>query len=280
MIRDLSLDQLQKETVCCEAIESHRQIWKTKNAWLGNLNIPRAQDGLIIICSDIRATFTDLRGHSIVASRGDVVYIPQGSLYTVDFQNGGADPDMFTVNFLLRDGNGTPLRLAQSPQILLSNVSPHCRYIAAELRLLCLDPLGNRLQRQARLLELLGALTGSALFGSAEHAPIHKGVKLLISEWDQNEPMARYAQACRISESSFYQHFKDWAGVSPNEYRTGMRISAAKSMLRNSALSVQEIALQIGFADPYYFSRCFRRLVGIPPQAYRENKFNKKNEST
>jgi len=99
-------------------------------------------------------------------------------------------------------------------------------------------------------------------------------VRLLINEWDRNEHMDRYAADCKISESSFYQHFNVWAGVSPNEYRINMRISAAKSMLRNSSISVREIAEQVGFPDPYYFSRCFRRAVGLSPRAYREKQKN------
>jgi len=271
MIRALSLSELEREGCRGEAFDCHRQIWKNGSVWLGNKSEPRPSDGLVLVCSPMRVYFRTDDGVAVTATQGDAVYIPRGTCYTVEFRGGGFDPDTYTVNFALHDASAREVRLAERLSLVASGASPDCRHAASELRLLCLDPRGNRLRRQARLFDLLAALTDSELFRSADHAAIYKGVRLLISEWDRNEKMERYAEVCRISESGFYRHFKEWAGVSPNEYRTNMRIAAAKSMLRNSAISIREIAEQVGFPDPYYFSRCFRRLVGMSPRAYRES---------
>ncbi len=274
-MRILLLTETETENCRAEVDECHRQIWKDGRVWLGNRYEPRSTDGLIILCSPIRAIFQTEDGTCIRASQGDVVYIPRGTRYTAEFHGGGYDPDTYTVNFKLWDREGEAVCLGDTPCITVSGSSPDCRHAAAELHLLCLDPRGSCLRRQARFFDLLAALCDSVSFHAQDHASIYKGVRLLINEWDRNERMERYAEVCQISESSFYQHFKDWAGVSPNEYRINMRISAAKSMLRNSSITIREIAEQVGFPDPYYFSRCFRRAVGVSPRSYRESQKNK-----
>ena len=280
-MRELSLSELERVGCRCEVFDCHRQIWRNGSVWLGNRSEPRLTDGFVLVCSPIRVTFRATEdGKTVTASQGDVIYVPRGLCYTVEFRGGGFDPDTYTLNFAICDADGKEVRLTGGLSAVASSASPECRHAASELRLLTLDPRGNRLRRQARFFDLLAALTDSEIFRSEDHAAIYKGVRLLISEWDRNERMERYAEVAKMSESGFYQHFKEWAGVSPNEYRTNMRISAAKSMLRNSAISVREIAEQVGFSDPYYFSRCFRKAVGCSPRAYREAQKNEEISKT
>lgn len=52
---------------------------------------------------------------------------------------------------------------------------------------------------------------------------------------------------------------------------TRIRIDRACALLRQSRLKVYQIARQIGYADPAYFSRSFKGVVGLSPAAYREN---------
>lgn len=48
-----------------------------------------------------------------------------------------------------------------------------------------------------------------------------------------------------------------------------LRIQWACELLDTTKHRVAEIARQTGFSDPYYFTRCFRRVVGMPPRQYR-----------
>jgi YesN/AraC family two-component response regulator len=49
------------------------------------------------------------------------------------------------------------------------------------------------------------------------------------------------------------------------------RVYRAKELLRGTSESVQSIARQVGFKDQAYFSRVFRKLTGLSPQAFREH---------
>ncbi len=72
-----------------------------------------------------------------------------------------------------------------------------------------------------------------------------------------------------ISRSHLYRVFVKQLSLSPNEYVSRFRIARA-CVLLSTALSVTEVAGSVGFDDPLYFSRVFRRLKGTSPLAYRK----------
>lgn len=77
------------------------------------------------------------------------------------------------------------------------------------------------------------------------------------------------AQMEHMSCTSFRTAFRQHTGVSPNEYIIGLRISAACQLLSQTDKSVSDIAADIGYPDQYYFSRIFRKKMGISPLKYR-----------
>jgi AraC-like DNA-binding protein len=269
-MQTLHVSDAANRALFCEALECHRQIWQYHNSsWEGYVKEPRFADGLMLVCSPIRVKFCDETGRILLAEQGDVIYAPQGIRYRVDFENGGGEPDLYTVNFRLKTAQGEPIRLGDS-LCRLSAMTPEVRLITEELYGIFLYPNGNAWHRHAKLLELLAAVADAADDRCGGYGKIDAGVRLLQSEWNQNHRVERYARACGMSESGFYRYFKEWSGLSPNDYRIHMRIEAARSMLQNSTLEVQEIAYRVGFADPYYFSRCFCRLTGGSPSAFRK----------
>ena len=76
------------------------------------------------------------------------------------------------------------------------------------------------------------------------------------------------AKAVGVSRSHLYRVFMSNVGQSPIDYLTGYRISEACSLLKNTGLSIAEIAVSVGFFDQFYFSRVFKRAKGMPPSKY------------
>ena len=72
------------------------------------------------------------------------------------------------------------------------------------------------------------------------------------------------------SVSHFSRLFQRAIGCSPAEYVTKVRIRQAQMLLRSSEASVTEIAYRLGFSNPNNFARTYRRLLGHPPSADRE----------
>lgn len=72
-----------------------------------------------------------------------------------------------------------------------------------------------------------------------------------------------------ISKQALIQKFKKATRKTPMEYLTYIRIDRSKLLLRDTALSVGEIASQCGFENVYYFSNVFKRATGMTPTGYR-----------
>lgn len=78
------------------------------------------------------------------------------------------------------------------------------------------------------------------------------------------------SQEIRMSASYFSTFFKQEQGVSFVEYLTHLRIEKAKQLMGETFLKIYEISERVGYADVKYFSRVFKRVVGVTPSEYRE----------
>lgn len=274
MERICTLEELKGEYFSLSLVECHRQSW-SRSVWLGYENEPRFADGFLLICSDIHVELCDCDGYTLLARRGDCVYVPKGTRYTVSFEGGGHRTDVYTVNFILCDRDGCELRLSEKMDILTNEVGAECYTAASALADSVIGYKQNALRLQARFFTLLDSILEMKEERSELFYPIRRGVELMEREWNKNYDISRYSQECGMSETGFYVRFKEWSGTSPVKYRNGIRISAASSLLKNSNLSISEIASEVGFDDPYYFSRIFKKLTGRSPRQVRAE--DKKN---
>ncbi len=80
------------------------------------------------------------------------------------------------------------------------------------------------------------------------------------------------ANAVNLSASHFAAVFKKSTGFSIIEYFNQMKVQKACQFLQFTDLRINEIADRLGIEDPYYFSRMFTKVIGIPPNKYRSKK--------
>ena len=77
------------------------------------------------------------------------------------------------------------------------------------------------------------------------------------------------SQTLSMSPYHFAHAFRQALGLPPHRYVISCRIDRAKSLLRNTDLSVTEIAHQVGYASQSHFSVAFHKVTGQTPRRYR-----------
>jgi AraC family transcriptional regulator len=75
-----------------------------------------------------------------------------------------------------------------------------------------------------------------------------------------------------LSPFHFARAFKASKGVPPHRYLVQLRIDRARDLLESTDLPIIEISAKVGYDDPSYLARLFRREVGITPAAYRRER--------
>jgi transcriptional regulator GlxA family with amidase domain len=86
---------------------------------------------------------------------------------------------------------------------------------------------------------------------------------------NEDWPIRRLASVSHVSEAHFARSFKEAFGVPPHRYLLTRRIERATTLLRDSDLSITEIAFQTGWRSLGTFGRVFRDITGEKPSAIR-----------
>ena len=102
---------------------------------------------------------------------------------------------------------------------------------------------------------------------------IVKKAQLYIEEnYSKDIILEEVSKQLQISPYYLSKLFKKRSGNTFIEYLTSVRIEKAKELLRNSSKSMKEICVEVGYADANYFSRTFKKNVGVSPTEYKEEK--------
>ncbi|AIQ17354.1 AraC family transcriptional regulator [Paenibacillus sp. FSL H7-0357] len=83
------------------------------------------------------------------------------------------------------------------------------------------------------------------------------------------------AQAAELSPKYFVDLFKRKYGKSAVEYAAELRLQQAKRLMAESGLKLRDIAHRVGYADEFYFSRKFKKMIGVPPAVYMKSRHRK-----
>lgn len=90
--------------------------------------------------------------------------------------------------------------------------------------------------------------------------------------FNQDISLDDVSREVNISPYYFSKIFKDDTGEGFVEYLTNIRIEKAKKLLTDTDYSMREICQMVGYTDPNYFSRAFKKKVGVTPTEYKENR--------
>lgn len=97
-----------------------------------------------------------------------------------------------------------------------------------------------------------------------------KAREFIKANYSKQLTLEDVSREINISPQYLSRLFKEETGENFIDYLTAIRIKIAKSLLENSGLSIKEICYNIGYSDPNYFSRIFKKIAGVTPTEYKD----------
>lgn len=132
----------------------------------------------------------------------------------------------------------------------------------------------NDTLRSCLTIQLLALIYASALQNKpkkSDRSQIIQRARYLIHEHEEQAlDLPKLAEQLNVSYAWFRKEFKDTIGISPGQYHLNVRINRAKRLLRETDMSVGQIAYQTGFESEFYFSRIFKSKTSYTPMQFRK----------
>lgn len=118
-------------------------------------------------------------------------------------------------------------------------------------------------------------ITQTSLEISAHAGRLQSGFELdqihayMLENIDQGLTLDALARVANMSKFHFSNRYKELTGYSPIKHFLNMKVEHACHLLDSTDLGVGEIARRVGYDDPLYFSRLFKKTIGSSPRGYR-----------
>ncbi len=111
-----------------------------------------------------------------------------------------------------------------------------------------------------------------------EKESVSKACLFMSSNYFQQISNQQLAELTNLSLSYFLKVFKEKTNTTPQNYLTICRIENAKNLLKESDYTIRQVSESVGFTDPLYFSKVFKKIVGSTPSAFRKKALQQRFE--
>lgn len=99
---------------------------------------------------------------------------------------------------------------------------------------------------------------------------IERSIRYFNERYKEEINIEEYAKSLHISPCWFSRRFKQVTKVTPLQYIISIRLANAKMLLETKDYNVTETAYAVGFKNPLYFSKLFRKYIGASPSEYKK----------
>jgi len=236
----------------------------------------RHDDNLLLYCSEGRGRLTagDWMGD---IRPGQIMLLPQGLTHSYEAN----EEDPWTLYWIHFQGASTGVLMQylgyrEGRPVADAGVSP--LLIGAFTSLLEVRRTGYSTRAFINAANHLRHLvTQMSMEISAHAGRLQSGFELdhvqayMLEHIDQPVTLDNLAAVATMSKYHFSKRYKQLTGYSPIKHFLNIKMEHACHLLDSTELGVGEIALRVGYDDPLYFSRLFRKTIGSSPREYRNS---------
>ena len=105
---------------------------------------------------------------------------------------------------------------------------------------------------------------------TAKSQYLNRVITYMRDHLQENLTLTRIAREAGLSESSLNAVFKECVKCAPMDYYINMKMDKACYLLCNTDMHIYQVAQYLGYDNQYYFSRAFKKVLGVPPKKYKE----------
>lgn len=220
----------------------------------------RRNNGLLYITrGECKYTFN---GGDLTLSEGSIAYLPISSAYTLTvtsefFEN-------YRTNFMLTI-KGENVRFSDVPIKLTDSATPECieamRALEESFRL-----ENSSISKTEKLCTVFSLLQNFS--GSPKSLKLAPAVRYIHEHLHESFSIKTLSSLCFLSTTRFYALFKKEFGKTPLEYKNKLLLDRAIMLFNSYGISIAETSSMLGFENPAYFSRFFKKHMGISPKEF------------
>ncbi len=230
---------------------------------------------IVIYCSDGRGWY-ETQGRRFLVEEGDVLFCFKGQAHGY----GADDLKPWTIHWAHFIGEQVPNYL----KLIGASKNAPVVQVGQRLRLIALFrdmidtleagySLQHLLQAASGFRQILSSMALARMYSKPEEVGdlnVEGVITFMREALHGFLSLGEIAGQAHMSPSHFSRKFKAKTGYAPVEYFHRLKMQRACELLDTTHHSVGEVGDQLGYEDPYYFSRIFKKLVGRSPRTYRK----------
>lgn len=225
------------------------------------LNMHKRRCNGFVYVTDGQCRFS-FSGGSFTVSEGGLAYLPLASRHLLEVLS--PQIRFYRVNFTLSVAGENAL-FSNTPLKLTDSLSAECADAICRLESICSQD-NDTVKKNAKLCALFAGLQKDL---AQPYAPqLIPAVRHLQQNLTQPLDCTHLAELCYLSTTRFYLLFQRSFHMTPLQYRDRLLTDQAIMLLKFGDLRVGEIAQMLGFEDPAYFSRFFKKQTGCSPREF------------
>lgn len=215
----------------------------------------------VSFCLSGQITYT-IDGKKYVSDPNHAIFHPKGQTYDLRCDESG---EFIVINFqCAEDFQPTEFHKAK-----INSLTPYINDYNTLHHLQLIKKSDSRIKSLSVLYSILSQLAAES---QEQNINTHLATALNTIENNLQDPqldIIKIAEISSVSDVYLRKLFNKTFGVSPKQYLTDLRISKAKQLLKNTQLSITEVAERCGYWSIYHFSRAFKTATGHSPTEYR-----------
>ena len=192
---------------------------------------------------------------------GDILFIPRGSVYSTSFDG---EPEILFGSYAYMNYPGIPMHKYKMQTVNKTDKIEELIKLISSSN----DADGRTI---GYLFLFLAEMYDGLKMTSFDEKNVILESAMQYMRLSPCSKIPEVAKECGICERGLYSIFKEFAGITPAEFKNHLKLENAYNNLRSTNLSVEEISDLCGFSSPSYFRKLFRNKYKKTPSQVRKN---------